>query len=272
MNIEGLAVDIEGCPDGVELVDMTMTGGVYGPGNWSVDRYSVGAAYGPIEDFDWPEKRAFRYRTARREPRAWTIDNLENPIVIAFVNATDDEQRLLFFGRYGLGARGDPLVWNLMYGGTRRSNVGPARGIYEYSGRGALHYDAVLKQQSYFRELLQSASGPDHATAMEAINSTLSSEIALHPTFHLAGPRGTPQLLLKCAFLHHFMLMEVAMIVANGVRVAECEQCHTLFCTGPLTWRRSHARFCSDRCRVAAMRARQAANMDSNEGGTHVSS
>jgi hypothetical protein len=54
------------------------------------------------------------------------------------------------------------------------------------------------------------------------------------------------------------MLMEVAMIVAHDVRVAECEHCGTVFLTGALTWRRAHARFCSDKCRVAAMRARQA--------------
>jgi hypothetical protein len=80
----------------------------------------------------------------------------------------------------------------------------------------------------------------------------------LKPTFFLAGPRGTPRLLLESESFVGFMLMEVAMIVAHGARVAECEKCGTIFLTGPLTWRRAHAVYCSDRCRVAAMRARQA--------------
>jgi len=66
-------------------------------------------------------------------------------------------------------------------------------------------------------------------------------------------------MLLKTKTLRSFMVMEMAMIVGHGVLAHKCENCATIFLTGPLTWRRAHARFCSDRCRVAAMRARQAA-------------
>ena len=66
-------------------------------------------------------------------------------------------------------------------------------------------------------------------------------------------------MLLQSQTLFGFMLMETTMAIVHDARVAQCEKCGAVFLTGPLTWRRPHARFCSDRCRVAAMRARQAA-------------
>jgi hypothetical protein len=98
---------------------------------------------------------------------------------------------------------------------------------------------------------------------MKAVNSIIvgpfgkvSDRNGAIPVFHLAGPKGTPRVLLKCSHLIALMKMEVAMIVAHGARIGECEHCGDMFATGPMTGRRSHARFCSDRCRVAAMRAR----------------
>jgi hypothetical protein len=210
--MNGLAIDIERCPDGVEMVDS-----------------------------------GYSYRTNRRETERIVLADLEDPIVMAFVNATDDEGRQLFFGRFGL--------------------IGLTRFWHERSGRQWLHgsapgirRDDILKDQSWFRKLLQNAGGEDAAAATTAVNSALAKhrEFNLQPTIQLTGPRGTPRLLLKSDSLLGFMLMETAMVVAIGVRLAECEQCGTLFLTGPLTGRRSHARFCSDRCRVAAMRARNA--------------
>jgi hypothetical protein len=213
--MNGLAIEIERCPDGVEMTDS--------------DHY--------------------RFRTNRRETQRIVLADLEDPIVIAFVNATDDDARQLFFGRFGL--------------------IGLTRFWHDRSGRQWVHggapdvrRDDTLKDQSWFRKLLQSAGGGDATAAMTAVNSALAKhrEFNLQPTIQLAGSRGTPRLLLKSESLLGFMLMETAMVVANGARLAECEQCGTLFLTGPMTGRRSHARFCSDRCRVAAMRARNAAH------------
>jgi hypothetical protein len=107
---------------------------------------------------------------------------------------------------------------------------------------------------------IREALGRGPAVRMATINRIIASaECNLRPTFHLAGPRGTPRLRFKSETLYDFMIMEAAMIVAHGVRVTECKKCSTVFLTDPLTWRRSHARFCSERRRVAAMRARQAA-------------
>jgi hypothetical protein len=224
--MDGLTIDIERCPDGVKLADEP-----------AVKR-----------PFPVPARTVFRYRTARRETKRITLENLEDPVVVAFVNATDDEGRQLFFGRFGLDSRHSGLLWGEPFAPL-------------LSRREELHRDIVLQNQSRFEELIRNAGGSDPAVAMAAINSAISSRVgfSLQPTFHLAEPRGTPQLLLRSESILGFMLMEMAMIVAHGARMAECEKCGTVFLTGPLTWRRSHARFCSDRCRVAAMRARQAA-------------
>jgi hypothetical protein len=53
--------------------------------------------------------------------------------------------------------------------------------------------------------------------------------------------------------------LEVRLAAEKGCKLARCANCNDGFLTGPLTGRRSHAKYCSDRCRVAAMRARQAA-------------
>jgi hypothetical protein len=83
------------------------------------------------------------------------------------------------------------------------------------------------------------------------------SDIDLKPVLTVARKGAPSRLLLNCGTLASLMLMEVALIATNGVRTTHCQYCHTMFVTGPLTWRRSHAKFCSDRCRVYAMRHRQ---------------
>jgi hypothetical protein len=211
--MDGLTIDIQRCPDGVELVD--------------------GAFY--------------RGRTDRSEPERITLTNLEDPVVIAFVNATDDAQRQLFFGRFGLLS---PTKW--WHGRLDKQ--------FWLHGPTGLIRDDILNDQSRFRELLQQAGGDDPTAAMTRINRALETfdDFKLRATFPLAGPQGTPRLVLKSESLIGFMLMETAMVATQGARLGECEQCGTLFLTGPMTGRRSHARFCSNKCRVAAMRARNA--------------
>lgn len=152
-----------------------------------------------------------------------------------------------FFGRFGLDTRYSRHLWGEPFEPPLDWVTGIRR-------------DNVLNHQSQLKALLRRAGGDDRAAAMAAVNSAIASRSGfnLRPTFHLAGARGAPRLLLKSESLLGFMLLETAMIVAHGARVAECEKCGDFFLTGPLTGRRSHARFCSDRCRVAAMRARNA--------------
>jgi hypothetical protein len=243
MKLEGLAIDLERCPDGVELADLP---------------WGVGVEIMPPElRGAFPTTAAYRYRTDRRQTEQKMIENLENPVVVAFANAIDDQKRLRFFGRYGIGSRHERLLWNH---GTK----GDSHIFDEH----ALSRERVVERQLKIREMLEDAAGKDPVAAMTMINSALVGMFTSPvPAFHLGGPRGAPQLLLKCRSLECLMVMEIAMIVAHDVSATRCEHCDAVFLTGQLTGRRSSARFCSDKCRVAAMRKRQV-----ETGGNHVNS
>ena len=206
----GFSVQINRCPDGVELVTLPA---IHGAGIAS----------------SRPELTVFSYRTDRRESDVLEFVDLENPVVIDFANATDDERRLGFFDRFGLTV---PEPWVV--------------------------YEQVLQNQMALLKWLQIAGGKDRAAAMEAVNDAFAGSrgLNLRPSMRLAGPRSSPQIQLRSPSLLIYMFLEMATAVALGARVAACEKCGRVFLTGPLTGRRSHAQYCSDRCRVAAMRAR----------------
>ena len=206
----GFSVQINRCPDGVELVTLPA---IHGAGIAS----------------SRPELTVFSYRTDRRESDVLEFVDLENPVVIDFANATDDERRLGFFDRFGLTV---PEPWVV--------------------------YEQVLQNQMALLKWLQIAGGKDLAAAMAAVNNAFAGSrgLNLRPSMRLAGPRSSPHIHLRAPSLLIYMFLEMATAVALGARVAACEKCGRVFLTGPLTGRRSHAQYCSDRCRVAAMRAR----------------
>ena len=110
--------------------------------------------------------------------------------------------------------------------------------------------DDLLSEQRGVRKLLASAGSdkPNEAT----INKLLRSNFV--PV--LEDRRLSFSLKSLCAL----MLREIVMVVEKDARFTTCQQCDKAFLTGPSTGRRSHATYCSDRCRVAAMRARNAAS------------
>jgi hypothetical protein len=55
-----------------------------------------------------------------------------------------------------------------------------------------------------------------------------------------------------------YMALEIATAVEAGATMTACRHCDRRFLFGPHTGRRSHAKYCSDRCRVAAARRRNA--------------
>jgi hypothetical protein len=55
------------------------------------------------------------------------------------------------------------------------------------------------------------------------------------------------------------VLIEMALAAEHGAVLAKCEHGGEYFLTGPLTGRRLGSKYCSARCRVAAMRARKRA-------------
>lgn len=216
----------ERCPDGVELVD-------HGPPRKAKARPGRRSA---LLLSDQPSGKEARYRTARRETLLHDVADLENPIVLRFVNADDDAALIGFLSRFGLpgAVLGEPMA--------------------------KMPWVLVTEAQALLRSLLLIIDGQSPAEAMTKINNVLAQHkgASLTPRLDLAGAGGTPRLTLQPQSLYGFMVMECAMIAAHGARSTSCQHCGDLFVTGPLTGRRSHAMFCSDRCRVAAMRKRNA--------------
>lgn len=213
----GLSLEWERCPDGVEAVDLSEpVGGTI--------------AYSPELLGIWA-----RCRSDRRDVVRYDISNLEDPIVLHFVNARDDEARLRFLSRFGL--------------------LGP----WTERGRTTqLPLDMVSENQKVLEALLWKAGSGKPVEAMTSVNSLLASHkgFALVPVLDLAGGSNVPRLALHPQSLLGLMAMEVAMVAANDARTTTCQNCGKVFVTGPLTGRRAHALYCSDRCRVAAMRKR----------------
>jgi hypothetical protein len=172
----------------------------------------------------------FRPRTNRREPLRLITADLADPVVLQFLNAH-------------FKANGDLVAFISKY--TTGSLVG--------EGGDFAHPGLIMRWANFLHEMLLAAGGDEPIDAL--IQMTKDTPINLNPMFHLEG--GKPRMLLRCTDLPMFMQMEIAMIALEGAKLVNCEQCRNFFLTGPLTGRRSDATFCSDRCRVAAMRARK---------------
>jgi hypothetical protein len=218
MAMQGLFLQSDRCPDGIELV--------------------------PIESGFSANSRTnelcFLSRTDRREPLRLEIQDLTDPVVIQFINAGTDDARIKFFTRFG------PLFYE-------PPAVGRGGGVLKGTGR-----ESIVDWQKEFRGALEAVSGSNPVDALHAINERFEYLIKLRPVFDLAGEGGRPRMVLQCSDLWSFMCMEIAMVALQGAKLATCEHCHDVFLTGSLTGRRSHAKYCSARCRVAAMRARNA--------------
>lgn len=227
------------CPDGVEIV--------YEGSNAARETAAAVAAKtrsdaqaSQLEDY---LGAAFRYRSDRRIPVRIERANLEDPVVIAFVNAATDAELQTLFSRYGL-LHPRWLVPRLLFEQSPGATDQAATG-----------YGYIRDMQKHLLTALEDA-GTDWIKGRSNAVLETSERVAVTPFLAFGGHGNRPVLSLKMDNLEDFMMMECMLIAEQGARLTKCEHCHDAFLTGPLTWRRSHARFCSDRCRVAAMRAR----------------
>jgi hypothetical protein len=233
MLTNGLFLETERYPDGVDLER----------GNVEVTDLQHGTTFGEFREY-------FRARSARRQPIRLEFQNLNNPVVVEFVNAREDSQLAQFFSKFGWDSSQDPSYSGWLSSGAR--DHGP-------------QLQFVRTSQKEFRNWLGSLGGSGALDALQAITSSYGyAGVQLEPEFNISGEDGIPRMLLKCSSLTNFMKMEVAMAAMHGAKLATCEHCRTVFLTGPLTGRRSHAKYCSDRCRVAAMRARNRGELNVN--------
>jgi hypothetical protein len=197
------------CPDGVELVHRDRLP------DWKCT---------PRTEPDW-----FSYRSERRESVTREAVDLEDALVVRFVNATDDGKRITFLSRFGLPRDILPLE--------------------PFEPRNFEPRYLILSEQRGLRALLDRAGRGDAVEAIKAANKCLqrtSDRLSLEP-----GGR----MVWTTESLMSFMFMEIVIAAQNGVCLASCKRCGDLFLTGTLTKRRSTAKYCRDLCRVGAHRA-----------------
>lgn len=165
-----------------------------------------------------------RPKSNRFEPITYDIPNLEDPIAIRFINAAKtDADTLAFMARFGL-----PTKIN----------------------------EAYLPSMTLAAKHAKKLLGADNeADKVRRANKALEA-VTLTPEFDRNGPGGAARLVMHPDTLMDLIQLEIAFAHEAGAVLASCEQCSKHFLTGPLTGRRSHAKFCSDKCRKAAMRKR----------------
>lgn len=174
----------------------------------------------------------FRAKTTRTVPVVYEVRDLDAPIAAAFINIgvgpVEDEKRRaeVFLSRYGMPTVSETLDTA----------------------------DLDLFRETVGKLAWDEETLPEDVNAFIDTAATFADKIELSPGVEMAGDR--MRLILRPANLLALMAMEMLWAAEVGARPTRCEQCEKFYFTGPLTGRRGHSKYCSDRCRVAAMRER----------------
>lgn len=218
-------------------------------------------------------------RSERADPVHYEAINLEDPIVLHLINCQTDIDYVGFLDRFGtLEAReiskSDEFIGDIEYtlgsfekprsSGYRRqtldlSNLPVVREPEPKSVILNVLKDRAFSLEAHVKVTLLTRI--DAKSRVHYLNELMDrAGVIVQPSFvHSAG---ATRFVLEADTLFDFLIMEIAAIHAAGAVATSCEHCRKIFLTGPLTGRRSHAKYCSDRCRVAAMRARNASKED----------
>lgn len=180
-----------------------------------------------------------RYLTERERSVAYRLSDLEDPVALRLINSRTDDELVRFVSRFGLPSRYAVSPFSISL--------------------------AMLHALRENTEELLSMSKFEASRWLTHANDLLRTT-ALNPSFEFSEKEGRQQLVLRPSSLDDLINFECALALDAGAVMARCAHCDKAFLTGPLTGRRSHSIYCSDRCRVAAMRARKAAKMAWQEG------
>lgn len=194
---------------------------------WTRPTDGVECVNRPIEGIEGGNNNIdVRPRSDRTDDVTYDVVDLENPMVVRFLNAVrDDDQLAVFLSRFGMLTRAPTM---------------------------RLEYIKSLQTPFVLALVHNNKAGP--LDRVKNINYFLN-ETSLRPSFESTG--GVSKLVFHPNSLISLMAMEVALAHEAGAVSTSCAHCGTLYLTGPLTGRRSHSVYCSDRCRVAAMRKRK---------------
>ncbi len=239
----GLSLDWERCPDGVQIVEVPTriiggTGGMFGGG-------------------ETVSEPAFCYRSEERYNVRHELNDLSRPLVLRFVNARTEQDLEDLLSEIGLPDSYLPYLYSDPRGGPPALStlpVGVQLPVDTVIVRHVISWQKILK-------IILKATQDNVSTGTDMLNREIEYTDALRLTPRIEKRRGepTPALTLKPTNLYGFMLMEMALMLVGGGLLLICDHCGAMIVTGSGTAKRSHSKYCSDRCRVAAMRARKRA-------------
>lgn len=172
-------------------------------------------------------------RSDRSEPISFRSHNLEDPLCLRLVNCRSTDDDLRFISRFGFP-------------------------VSHFAQDGRFFAGLVSTLKKNLKALLLLTTADDPAQRGRLANELLK-DTALHPSFEYSEATGRNSLIIRASSLADLMAMEACFALEAGAVMTRCAHCNKSYLTGPLTGRRSHSVYCSDRCRVAAMRARNAA-------------
>lgn len=194
-------------------------------------------------------------QSEERETITFESVDLENPVGLRLANCQTKEEFLSFCNRFDDGS------FNLAF---MNGATGPAESIgmreaWSVALCSEPSMEAVNRSgvNAQLDQIARSMLMPGGDPVSGVPETPIGPQATLRPQVRVVD--GRPRLVLETLSMRGFMMLELAAAIEAGVTAVACEHCDKLFLFGPLTGRRSHGRFCSDRCRVAAMRARNAA-------------
>ncbi|MER9615570.1 hypothetical protein [Mesorhizobium sp. M0207] len=185
--------------------------------------------------------RDVRARSERMDPVNYHVPDLENPVALHFINCRGDDDLVAFLNRFGLPERLTPTA-NL----------------------DRVFMSVLVELKEDLEEVFRLNSHSKTVSRTQRANELLS-RVSLRPTFDFSESGGGDRLVLEPSSLGNLMAMEAAFAFQMGAILSHCARCSKAYLTGPLTGRRSHSVYCSDRCRVAAMRARNVKKVPDQE-------
>jgi hypothetical protein len=184
------------------------------------------------------------FRTTRRERYPLRADGTGNSVVLKYLAAKTDQQLLEFVSEYGFP---DP------HGGGREEGTGlptPEGAFWQPM--------STLKGDRHLLEQLIKLFDVDPAGAIGHFQKIASLHIAsLKPGLVLRPGSDKPTLSLTPRTLLGYMFLEAGLIMSGSNRIATCPWDGVPFLAGTYKGKRTTAVYCSNRCRVAAQRARK---------------
>jgi hypothetical protein len=141
--------------------------------------------------------------------------------------------------------------YGLLGGG--RPDIAPPRGTTTYEG--AL-VSSFLQEHRRFRRAFDLFEKGDNSVLAKRWNSMDGAPLIR--TELRVGPEGRLQMVFVPPALLQALWLQFALHACSDAKLFRCERCNDLFVVGSGTGRRSTSKWCSNACKVAAFKERQA--------------